>query len=1288
MSSTHLHLFADIGGTFSDCLFWEPPEKGASGRGRFSVKKLLSTGIIPVQVRKTISSKSLEVINFPWKTHRSLLGYSLVVRDQHGRSFRTVVTDTDTLPDTLQLADSLPTDLPDTFTAQMSFGSSVIITAVRMYLGLTKDAPLPPVNIRYATTVGTNALLERKGRPTALLTTQGFEDILKIGYQDRPDLFKLNIIKPDPLTQTVFGVSERVDASGQIKEPLDHQKTLKYLINLKRNNIDSIAVSLLNSWVNPDHELAIAELAENAGFRHITLSHQSSPLIKLIPRTDTAMTDAYLTPLLTDHFRCIQNALHPDSTLRIMTSAGGLTTHDQFTGKHSILSGPAGGIVALSKIFSQTHFSGLIGFDMGGTSTDVSRFDGSFDYRADTEVAGVRLTTPMLNIETVAAGGGSICLFDGTRLRVGPESAGAQPGPAAYDNNGPLTLTDVNIQLGYLPRFPFTLNLNAVKTRLQAIQSHVENQTGKQISLTALAAGFRKIACETMAASIRKISLARGYDIRTHALCCFGGAGPQHACQLADLLGMNRVIIHPLASVLSAYGLSVAPAKVILEKPIMEILRTRYLYTWEDTLKELRANANEMLAQQGADPTMASVRTMADIRYMGQSHTLTIDFDGLDELESKFRAAHLQHFGHVFDGRGIEVTALRLELSGEMPSPELPLFAPAKNDLVPLKHASIYLQDRFCQVPVYRREDLKPHHRFSGPALVAGPDTSILVEADWTGTVDRHLMLTLSRTPAMELPETRDAQSDREHQDATTQATRQPNDPVFQEVVHHRLASIAEEMGVVLQKSAVSTNIRERMDFSCAVFSADGYLTANAPHIPVHLGAMGETVRAVCRTFQTLSPGDVIVTNDPYQGGSHLPDVTVIIPVFHESETPCYFTAVRAHHAEIGGISPGSMPPTATHLHQEGVVISPVNIARNGQLDLDILRNLLTAAQYPSRSPEDNISDILAQIAACRRGVKLLTQLTIDHGFQRINQTMTAIRKSSADAMRTALAKRQPGTCSFTDHLDNGTPISVTITITETGATVDFTGTGPVLKGNLNANPAIVRSAVMYCFRSMIDTDVPLNEGVLDPVTITVPPSLLNPPCHADISHRAAVSGGNVETSQRICDVVLGALGIAAAGQGTMNNVTLGNRHFSYYETIGGGAGAGADFDGAHGVQVNMTNTRITDPEVIERRYGVEVMTFALRTGSGGTGCHHGGDGLIRQYRFSDPLEISILSERRGPNRPFGLNGGSAGASGSNQLIDRNGQKQELPGKITLTVEAGQQLRIETPGGGAFGENQ
>ncbi|MCD4655101.1 hydantoinase B/oxoprolinase family protein, partial [bacterium] len=1200
MNNTVLHLFADVGGTFTDCIFWQPPKSGHAGRGTFTIKKILSNGTIPVQVQTTDNPKILLLQNFTWEDPSSLSGYTLQINFPKTGQFETKIKNVSLSPCTLTLENPLPQNCKYTFSALIHSGESPAITALRCFTGTQLNQPLPDTVIRYATTTGTNSLLERKGPNTAFVTTSGFEDLLLIGYQDRPDLFTLQIQKPKPLFSMTAGIDEHTAATGRIVKPLNESVAIQSFKHLLEDGAESVAICFLNAWVNPDNELIAGDLAKEAGFTNIFLSHQTSPLIRLVPRADTTVADAYLTPIMSSHLKNIRSKLSDTSSLRIMTSAGGLISSSMFAGRQSILSGPAGGIVALSDVRSNSNYNEIIGFDMGGTSTDVSRFDGDFEYKYHTRIAGIRITTPMLNIETVAAGGGSICRFDGARFRVGPESAGASPGPAAYGKGGPLTITDANVLLGYIPRFPFPLDTKAVETKFDEINKNIVSATGIQFSHFQIAEGFRKIACETMAASIRKISLTRGFDIRNHALCTFGGAGPQHACQIASLLGITTVLIHPLASVLSAYGLCVAPVKILLEKPILEIYRRRYLPEFTNHIKFLHAAASEQITAEGVNPATYQVRTMADMRYLGQSHVLTINFEDPNDIEQLFHDTHKQFYGHTFDGRGIEIAALRLELTGKIETPKLPIFKNSDSPIIQQTTHRMFHGDISLDVPVYYREHLRPSHELTGPALIAGPDTSVFVEPGWQLVVDQHLVLIITKTsvPPIKTPNIK------------ISTTKKSPDPVLLEVFHHRFATIAEQMGVILQKSALSTNIKERLDFSCAVFTSSGHLVANAPHIPVHLGAMGETVRKISDHFPDMSADDVFLTNDPYQGGSHLPDVTVIMPVFDDQKQLCFFTAVRAHHAEIGGISPGSMPSEATNLSQEGVVIPPFQLVSNNKLQLDQLRKILSAGPYPSRNPEDNVSDILAQTAACRRGATLLNSLTHSCGTNSVCYYMDEIRKTSAAVMQSAILQLPSGIRTFTDYLDDGSPITVTIKISNGKAHLDFTGTGKVLPGNLNANPAIVRSAVMYCFRCLISDDLPLNEGVMDPITIFIPHSLLNPSWHDDPASRAAVSGGNVETSQRICDVIFGALGVVAASQGTMNNVTFGNEIFSYYETIGGGSGAGPNFPGADGVQIHMTNTRITDPEIVERSYPVELTNFSIRHDSGGAGLYAGGNGL------------------------------------------------------------------------------
>ncbi|HZN35826.1 MAG TPA: hydantoinase B/oxoprolinase family protein, partial [Pirellulaceae bacterium] len=1004
---------------------------------------------------------------------------------------------------------------------------------------------------------------------------------------------------------------------GQILAPLDAGDALGKLTALRDAGIESLAICLLNSYANPSHEEQLETLARQAGFAEISLSSRVAPLMKIVSRGDTTVVDAYLNPLLRQYVERLRSAL-PGSDVRLMTSSGGLVSGERFSGKDSILSGPAGGVVGFSRAAQAAGFAKAIGFDMGGTSTDVARFDGRFEYEHETEKAGVRIVAPMLAIETVAAGGGSICRFDGVKLVVGPESAGADPGPACYGRGGPLTVTDCNLFLGRLieEHFPFSLSHAAVEQRLAQIAGEVA-AAGKPLSATELAEGFLAIANANMAQTIRSISLAKGYQPADFVLVAFGSAGPQHACAISRQLGIRRILIHPDAGVLSALGIGLADVVRHEVAGIYEPLLADSLSRTESKFDELAAAAVAHVEAEGVPRERIELRRSLDLQYRGVDAYITVAEPSDGDYAQEFAAVHQQLYGYLHEGRPLEIVAARVEAVGHTAAQAPNLF---RNPSSQPPQIVLAPSGRF---PVYRREDLPAGTKLDGPALVVEPLTTTVMEAGWRGEV----------LPGGEL-----VLSDEAGNTSTAAGTSTQADPIQLELFNGRLTAIATQMGITLRNTAGSVNVKERLDFSCAIFTADGDLVVNAPHIPVHLGAMSQTVRQVFADNPNMRPGDVFVTNDPYRGGSHLPDVTVVTPVFDDALR--FFVASRAHHAEIGGITPGSMPPFSKSLAEEGVLLRNLKLADGGKLRLDVLRQALLSGPYPSRAVEDNLADITAQITANHQGVRDLSAFIAEQSWPVVEAYMRHIQDAAERKMRAALAKLPPGRREFVDHLDDGSPIAVAVSIDGDRATIDFSGTGPVLPGNLNANRAIVSAAIMYCLRLLIGEEIPLNQGLLKPVELILPECLLNPPARERPEECAAIACGNVETSQRVVDVLLGTFQLAAASQGTMNNLLFGDAAFGYYETICGGSGATVECHGADAVHTHMTNTRLTDPEVLERRFPARLLEFSIRRGSGGRGKHRGGDGVVRRIEFLRELTVSILSQRRGPFLPYGMEGG------------------------------------------------
>jgi len=1281
-------FWIDVGGTFTDCIARSPND-------RLVPIKVLSSGVTKGRVDEQIGLDRISDSARAGDHADFWAGYELRWLDTAGRVVGTSHV-THSVPGSgiLTLDTPLPSTVEPGTAYELTSGEEAPILSIRSVLGLRIDQPIPDVSVKLGTTRGTNALLTRNGARTALVTTRGFADVLRIGNQDRPKLFELAIRRREALFERVLEVDERIDAEGIALVEPDENKVHEQFAELKQAGIESVAICLLHSFANGEHERIVERAARDAGFSEISTSSKLSPLIKIVSRGDTTVMDAYLNPILRDYVGKLRESLG-GSSLKVMTSAGGLVDADRFVGKDSILSGPAGGVIGFSRVAERAGFAKSIGFDMGGTSTDVSRFDGTYEREFETMKAGVRVVAPMLAIETVAAGGGSICGFDGVKLHVGPASAGAEPGPACYARGGPLTVTDVNLYLGkILPeRFPFPLDRAAVETHLDKLCDVIAaSPMGKRYSPHELAEGFVQIANANMVRAIRNISVAKGYDPADYALATFGGAGAQHSCAVARALGMKRILIHPFAGILSAYGIGLADVRRFGERAVLKPYCAETLAELEAVFAELEAGAlaevqAESIPVERIEPAVRSL----DMRYQGIEATINVvrPKDGNDA--ARYEELHEQLYGYKHTGRSIEITAARVELVGTMADPPEPWTAPVPRVPEPSSTVQTCFDGEMHDTGVFLREDLRAGDELTGPAIICEPTSTVLVDPGFSAAISPRGEIVIEDSSA-NLEEASDTTiaADSRRVDMLDAAA----DPVMLEIFNNLFASIAEQMGIALQRTSFSTNVKERLDFSCAIFSPEGDLVVNAPHIPVHLGAMSETVKRVLADNSDMAASDVYVTNDPYRGGSHLPDVTVVTPV-HDRQTGelLFLTASRAHHAEIGGIVPGSMPPFSKNLSEEGVLIRNFKLVGAGVSHEDELKTLLSSGTHPSRSVADNLADVAAQVAANNSGVAQLNELVAHYTLPVVRAYMGHIQRAAAEKMRMALTKIADGEYSRTDHLDDGAPIVVTVNIQDDRATVDFTGTGPVLGSNLNANRAIVTAAVLYVFRCLIDEDIPLNSGVLDPVEIVLPECLLNPPEHDDPTRCAAIVGGNVETSQRVVDTLLGALGVAAASQGTMNNLTFGDETFGYYETICGGSGATPDADGTSGIHSHMTNTRLTDVEVIERRYPVRVHEFSIRPGSGGAGRRFGGNGIVRKLEFLRELKVSMLSERRGDYAPFGLEGGANGQPGRNTIqraADDRGKSpaaEDLGGKFAITVSPGDVLTIETPGGGAFGRD-
>ncbi|MCU0838943.1 MAG: hydantoinase B/oxoprolinase family protein [Rhodospirillales bacterium] len=1151
------------------------------------------------------------------------------------------------------------------------------VEGIRRVLGLAAGAPLPATigAVKVGTTVATNALLERRGEPVALAITRGFADALTIGYQNRPALFARRIVRPEPLAARVVEIDERLDAAGTVLTPLDEAAAHAALSEVFANGLRALAIVLMHGYRYPEHERRLAEIAAAIGFRQISVSHRVSPLMKLISRGDTTVVDAYLSPVLKRYVKAASAAL-AGVRLMFLQSSGGLADAGAFDGKDAILSGPAGGVVGMARTAQAAGFDRVIGFDMGGTSTDVSHYRGAFERVFDTQVAGVRLCAPMLAIHTVAAGGGSILHFDGARFRVGPDSAGAVPGPACYRRGGPLTVTDANLLLGRLhaeyfprvfgPQADQPLDVAAVRRRFAVLAAEVSRASGTKRSAEAVADGFLTIAVENMANAIKRISVQRGYDVTGYLLNCFGGAGGQHACRVADALGITEILIHPLAGVLSAFGIGLADVRVLKQQAVEAPLDGETMAEIAARLRTLGEDAAAAVRAQRIAADQITLNSSLLLRYHGSDTALPVPWGEEASLRQAFAAAHRQQFGFVIEQRALVVEAILVEAVGGAPhSAELPPVPPRSSPLTPREVVRAWFDGGWRRVPLHVREWLAAGDRIDGPAIIVETNAATVIESGWRAAVSPRGDLRLSRVQPK----------------AKAAAVGTGADPVMLEVFNNLFMSIAEQMGAVLANTAQSVNIKERQDFSCAVFDRGGDLVANAPHLPVHLGSMGESVRTVIRQRQgTMRPGDTYVLNAPYAGGTHLPDITVITPVFDDGGSQIlFFVGSRGHHADIGGITPGSMPPDSRTIDEEGIVITDMLLARGGRLCEAEMRECLAAGRWPARNPDQNIADLKAQMAANERGAQELKRMVGGFGLPTVQAYMRHVQDNAEEQVRRVIGVLKDG--HFAYEMDDGARIQVAVRIDAAGrrAFIDFTGSSPQQPSNVNAPPAVTMAAVLYVFRTLVDEDIPLNAGCLRPIEVLIPAGSMLAP-----RPPAAVVAGNVETSQVVTDALYGALGVLAAAQGTMNNFTFGNARYQYYETICGGSGAGEGFDGADAVHTHMTNTRLTDPEVLEWRFPVLLREFRIRRGSGGAGRWRGGDGVVRRIEFRQAMTAAILSNhRRVP--PFGLFGGRPGRPGHNYIIRANGAVEPLSGTAKREMAPGDIFVIETPGGGGFG---
>jgi len=1259
-------FWIDVGGTFTDCI-------GRAPGGSLHSIKILSSGIIKGTINKStdyniIIDKSR--IGDPQKFYK---GYSFKLLCEKGKVIENnYIKDFDSEQGVFILGKPLETKSLAGKPYELTSGEEAPIMGIRWIKNLSIKEDIGCVNVRLGSTKGTNALLERKGSGVAFITTKGFADILEIGTQARPFLFSLVIVKPKSLYKRVIEIEERIDTNGKVVTGLNKKEVFEKLERLFDSGIKSIAICFVNSIWNTGHEEGVAQIAKRIGFENISVSTELTPTIKILDRGDTAVVDAYLSPIIRNYVRNLRDKITKGS-LRLMTSAGGLVTADKMVGKDSIFSGPAGGVVGFANIVKEEGFNKSIGFDMGGTSTDVSRFDGTYEYLYETEKARVRIVAPMLAIETVAAGGGSICSFDGQRLLVGPESAGADPGPVCYGKGGPLTLTDINLYNGKINNnyFPFSLDMDIVERHLNKIKREIKRKTNKDISIEEIAEGFTKIANLKMAGVIKKISYSRGYNPEEYILVAFGGAGAQHACEIARMLSIRKILLHPLAGILSAYGMGVADTRLFSEKTILKPFS-------KDTVKNLENDFNkiekklykDLLKENFKRENICSPIRMLDLRYKGEESVITVkELDGLNYITA-FKKLHRQLYGHIHTERELEIVNARVELVGRVSKPKPSKKEARKRQPNANSFTKAKFQTKERKTPVFVRENLYPGDMIEGPAIVVEKYSTIVIDPGWSARMTEHFSLLLSDKTTL----------------AKTVSVSKERDPINLELFNNMFTQIATQMGIVHQRIALSVNVKERLDFSCAILDSNGNLVVNAPHIPVHLGAMSETVKGLLNSGRNLKPGEAYLTNDPELGGSHLPDLTIMTPIFDKRRGELlFFSATRAHHAEIGGVKPGSMYAFAKNLSEEGVIFRNMKIVSEGKFLEDELKKKLTESAYPSRNPTENVLDINAAIAANHLGETELLRIIDYYSLPVVHSYMKHISDAAEEKVKLVISKLKNGSYRFKDSLDDGNPVCIKIDVVEDRMVVKFSGSGGINPNSLNANKAVVHSAIMYCMRCLIDEDIPLNSGVLAPVEIVIPEGMLNPPSDSDPTKRAAIAAGNVEISQRIVDVFFGALNLVAASQGTMNNFVFGDETFGYYETICGGTGAGRDFGGTSAVHSHMTNTRITDVEVMEHRYPVLVRKFQIRKDSGGKGKHSGGNGVIREIEFLKPMEVSLTTQRR-LKSPFGLEGGKKAKPGENILIRKGKKEREVLQPLAqIKVKEGDRLRICTPGGGGYG---
>jgi 5-oxoprolinase (ATP-hydrolysing) len=1275
MHSGAWHIWIDTGGTFTDCIAIDP-RTGVARR-----IKVLSSGVIPARIEEVMDASTVRVEGLPVCAHGFFDGYECSSIGSVGLNVKARVQ-ADRAGGVLQLAQGASERVSRGAILSLRSGEEAPLLAARIATGTPLRQPLPPIDMRLATTRAINALLERRGGRVALFVTRGFRDLLLIGDQTRPELFSLTARRPPPLYEQVVEVDERLNADGTILIPLDEAAVRAAANEARRAGISIAAIALLHADINSAHEERVEAILREEGFAHVSRSSAVAPFIKILHRAETAVANAFVAPALEKYVSRVSATLSDsgESRLRLLTSAGGVVDAGEAWPKDCLLSGPAGGVVGAARAGTLSGFDRIIGFDMGGTSTDVCRHSRDFEYRFEQRVGDARIMSPALAIETVAAGGGSICAWRHGRLVVGPESAGADPGPACYGRGGPLTITDVNLLLGRLDAGRFEIPIDpweserALNEVCRAMSAEIERLPSREELLE----GFLAIADERMADAIARVSSRRGFDPREHAMVAFGGAGGQHACRVAERLGIETVLFPRDASLLSAAGVGMARIERFAERQVLRALRLLEP-DFSGIVASLEGEAIDAVARQGEDPRQVRItRRIASARIAGQDATLEIEFSGFNDVAGQFLAAYRRQYGHdapTGGDREIEIDSMRIVAAAcaaeDHPLPNGPLVEAEPASASAAQRC--FIGGSWRETPVHQRHRLETGAAVEGPALIVDRGTTIFLDGGWRAQLDR----------AQALVATRRNNELRAAGARSGAGAFQQSGIVERDLFAARLTAIAEQMGEMLERTAISTNVKERRDFSCALLDAEGRLLVNAPHIPVHLGSLGVCVRAVREAIQ-LGPGDVVVTNHPAFGGSHLPDVTVITAAFDDSGRLIGYTASRAHHAEFGGTRPGSMPPDATNLEQEGVVIRPIHLVNRGDSRFDAIERLLKGARHPSRQVSDNLADMRAQVAANNLGAESLGAVARKLGAAAFDSRVGELHGFAASLAARAIARLRFDECAAQDEMDDGSPIGLRITRKGERLEIDFAGSGGVHSGNLNATPAIVHSAVIYVLRVLIGEGLPLNDGIMRQVSIDIPRGMLNPEFPVDDAKCPAVVGGNTEVSQRIVDVLFRALGMCAASQGTMNNVLFGNERMGYYETVCGGGGAEPGYDGADAIQCHMTNTRMTDPEILERHYPVRLDRFQVRRGSGGRGTHRGGDGVHREMTFLAPLSLSVLSQRR-TIAPFGLQGGKPGQVGKQTVIRADGSMMVLKSIDGCDVSIGDRLVLETPGGGGWG---